>query len=64
MILGTSRGHTTALVSWNLKPTPLDAPPADNGYKIKMFDPDAQAVVAVLLGPSFGGPLQQLFMFK
>ena len=37
---------------------------ADDGYKVKLFDPDAKAVVAVYLGPTFGGPLQQLLMFK
>jgi len=37
---------------------------ADDSYKLRMFDPDLQSSVATMLGPTFGGPLQRLLMFK
>ncbi len=29
-----------------------------------MFDPDLKATVSTCLGPTFGGPLQRVLMFK
>lgn len=36
----------------------------DDAYKIKMYNPDKQNLSAVFLGPTFGGPISQLIMFK
>mmetsp|Transcript_12567 Transcript_12567/g.27123 ORF Transcript_12567/g.27123 Transcript_12567/m.27123 type:complete len:896 (+) Transcript_12567:296-2983(+) len=36
----------------------------DDAHKIRMYNPDAQQVVATFLGPTFAGPIQQLVMFK
>ncbi|EFJ51972.1 hypothetical protein VOLCADRAFT_103176 [Volvox carteri f. nagariensis] len=37
---------------------------SDDGYKIRVFNPDRPAVEATFLGPTFGGPISQLVMFK
>lgn len=37
---------------------------SDDAYKLRLYDPDMQATVATMLGPTFGGPLKQLLMFK
>lgn len=37
---------------------------ADEAFKVRMYDPDMKACVSVFLGPTFGGPLQKLLMFK
>ncbi|GIL72955.1 hypothetical protein Vretimale_4604 [Volvox reticuliferus] len=37
---------------------------SDDSYKIRVFNPDRPAVEATFLGPTFGGPIAQLVMFK
>lgn len=37
---------------------------ADDTYKIRVFNPDKPGVEATFLGPTFGGPITQLVMFK
>ncbi|KAG2448277.1 hypothetical protein HYH02_006861 [Chlamydomonas schloesseri] len=37
---------------------------SDDSYKIRVFNPDRPAVEATFLGPTFGGPISQLVMFK
>lgn len=37
---------------------------SDDSYKIRLFNPAQQAVDATFLGPTFGGPIAQLIMFK
>ena len=37
---------------------------ADAGFKIRMFNADARRQVATFLGPTFGGPVSRLIMFK
>jgi hypothetical protein len=32
--------------------------------QVRMYDPDQRAFVSTFLAPTFGGPLQQLLMFK
>ncbi|MEW5317091.1 MAG: hypothetical protein WDW38_008421 [Sanguina aurantia] len=37
---------------------------ADTNFKLSVFNPDAQALEAVYLGPTFGGPISQLLTFR
>ncbi|KXZ56881.1 hypothetical protein GPECTOR_1g795 [Gonium pectorale] len=37
---------------------------SDDSYKIRVFNPDKPAIEATFLGPTFGGPITQLVMFK
>eukprot|EP00798_Chlamydomonas_sp_ICE-L_P020374 gene20374-27144_t len=36
----------------------------DESFKIQMYHPDQKEIQAVFLGPTFGGPVQQLIMFR
>ena len=36
----------------------------DNQFKVRMFDADKRLQVATFLGPTFGGPVSKLVMFK
>ncbi len=42
----------------------VDVLRTDDTYKIRVFNPDKPGVEATFLGPTFGGPITQLVMFK
>lgn len=52
---------------WTAALTSPTSPPllhADTNFKLSVYNPDAQALEAVYLGPTFGGPISQLLTFR